>query len=308
MDRINHPRWTWPMFTKLWILFGLFLIFNVEALLPDTIDISGHPVHVQYPSVPPLADILNSVTLLQRKPTCYRNAAAAIIQHCKGLETDIPDGDRAIFAIKLSICELDLTQQTPDICRVEDRWRECVKTLATRDTWWTTFSGNLHEVGNVCWIGKQEVEKGDRHIQDKAYQDQLLELHFNLTVVQERLLEVLNSQFHEAEITFEQQREMQRVWEEFTRSLDITLEIISTNTTDLMKDLYTGLLSLQSLMRTSTRFVGDELNVLSKAAQAIHEELHQVREDIDSAGLAGKSKIQELLATAETELSEVSSL
>jgi hypothetical protein len=109
---------------------------------------------------PPLTDLLSTLATLQRKPTCYRTAATSLIHHCKSLSSDIPDPDRIQFAIKLTICELDLIGQTPSTCRLETQWKECVKGLATRDNWWTTFSGNLREVTNVCWIGRKEVEKG----------------------------------------------------------------------------------------------------------------------------------------------------
>ena len=107
---------------------------------------------------PPLTDLLSVLTTLHRKPTSYRTAATSVIHHCKSLSTDIPD--RTLFAIKLTICELDLIQQTPSECRIESRWHDCLTILATRDNWWTTFSGNLREVTNVCWIGQQQIEKG----------------------------------------------------------------------------------------------------------------------------------------------------
>jgi len=109
---------------------------------------------------PALTDVLNTLATLARKPTCYRTAATALVQHCKTLPADIPDSDRIEFAIKLTICELDLIGQTPGVCRFEARCNECVKALARKDHWWTTFSGNLREVANVCWIGRHEVEKG----------------------------------------------------------------------------------------------------------------------------------------------------
>lgn len=121
----------------------------------------SHRIPLSNTLPPPLTDLLSTLSTLQRKPTCYRAAATSLIHHCKSLSTDIPDPDRIHFAIKLTICELDLIQQTPSICRVESRWGDCVKVLATRDNWWTTFSGNLREVSNVCWIGRQEVEKGN---------------------------------------------------------------------------------------------------------------------------------------------------
>lgn len=109
---------------------------------------------------PALSEVFNTLATLQRSPTCYRAAATLLMQFCKSLPSDIPDPERIQFAIKLTVCELDLIQQTPALCRVEERWNECVRALAKRDHWWTSFSGNLRQVSNVCWIGRHEVEKG----------------------------------------------------------------------------------------------------------------------------------------------------
>ena len=79
--------------------------------------------------LPPLTDLLSTLASLQRKPTCYRTAATSLIYHCKSLSSDIPDPDRVQFAIKLTICELDLIAQTPSTCRVETRWNECVENI-----------------------------------------------------------------------------------------------------------------------------------------------------------------------------------
>jgi Tht1-like nuclear fusion protein len=117
-------------------------------------------IHIPETLPPPLMDLIVSLDNLQRKPTCYRRAATSLIEHCKLLTSDIPDDERVHFAIKLTACELDLIQQTPLHCREDSRWKDCVKALASKDHWWTTFSGNLREVTNVCWVGQQEVEKG----------------------------------------------------------------------------------------------------------------------------------------------------
>ena len=154
-----------------WNPFLFFFIFSFPFFIrpalgrhEQSMDIPSLPALLhQQTTTPLLTDILNTLTSLQRRPTCYRKAAISIIHHCKEITTDIPDHNRVRFAIKLTICELDLIAQTPDVCRVEERWRECVRELASKDHWWATFSGNLHEVMNVCWIGRQEVEKGNSH-------------------------------------------------------------------------------------------------------------------------------------------------
>jgi hypothetical protein len=144
-------------------LFLLLLQLKLSFGCADTsIDVLPYPriLSLSKTLPPPLTDLLSTLSTLQRKPTCYRTAATSLIHHCKALSTDIPDRDRIHFAISLTICELDLIQQTPSICRIESKWNDCAKVLATRDNWWTSFSGNLREVSNICWIGRQEVEKG----------------------------------------------------------------------------------------------------------------------------------------------------
>ena len=146
---------------SLLLAIGLFLETTSEHV-ESSIDVLSRLPDIISPSTlpPPLTDLLSTLASLQRRPTCYRTAATSLIHHCKSLSSDIPDPDRIQFAIKLTICELDLIAQTPSTCRVETQWNECAKILATRDNWWTTFSGNLREVMNVCWIGRREVEKG----------------------------------------------------------------------------------------------------------------------------------------------------
>jgi hypothetical protein len=147
---------------QLLILFT-FLLKLTSGYIESSIDILTQTPDIIPPTTafpPPLTELFSTLASLQRKPTCYRTAATSVIHHCRSLSSDIPDPDRIQFAIKLTVCELDLIDQTPATCRLETQWRVCVKVLATRDHWWTTFSGNLREVTNVCWIGRQEVEKG----------------------------------------------------------------------------------------------------------------------------------------------------
>ena len=141
------------------ILLVMFLVLLRNVFGNTSIDIQLKDLSSSNTVAPPLTDLLTTLSTLQRKSTCYRTAATSLIHHCTSLNTDIPDPARIQFAIKLTICELDLIQQTPHICRLE-AWKPCVRILASRDHWWTTFSGNLREVVNVCWIGRREVEKG----------------------------------------------------------------------------------------------------------------------------------------------------
>jgi len=146
------------------LLYVLFMHFAFSIVVNDgpmeEAPLPPSPLPSFSPLPHALTNVLNTLAALHRKPTCYRGAAMSLIHYCKSLSGDIPDPDRVQFAIKLTICELDLIQQTPDLCRTGSRWNDCVKVLAMEDHWWTTFSGNLREVTNVCWIGRREVEKG----------------------------------------------------------------------------------------------------------------------------------------------------
>jgi hypothetical protein len=257
---------------------------------------------------PPLADLLFTLSTLQRKPTCYRSAAASLIHHCKGLETDIPDPERVHFAVQLTICDLDLIQQTPSVCRIETQWKACVNALASKENWWTTFSGNLHEVTNVCWIGRREVEKGHFcYLPALIMADQILELHTNLTVVQAKVLEILNTQFSEAKKREMQQREVQKKWTEFTISLEESLEIISANTTTLLQELFIGLLRVQELTRKSTIFLSGEFQTLEEDARNIRSQIGRVNNDVGTLASTGTAKIEELAGAGEQQLSLVES-
>ena len=123
--------------------------------------------------------------------------------------------------------------------------------------------------------------------------------------MQERLLDILRTQFEEAEVRNMEQRVLQKNWNEFTESLEEVLMLISMNSTDLMRDLFTGLLSLQSLTRDSTRLVNDEVQKLAAGMNAAQEKLRDVKGDIDILGNSASANIEELAATAWRHLSLV---
>jgi hypothetical protein len=135
--------------------------------------------------------------------------------------------------------------------------------------------------------------------------DQILELHTNLTVIQGRLLEILNGQFSEAKGREMQQRKNQKKWTEFTMSLEESLKSISANTTVLLRELFSGLLRLQSFTRESTRFIGDELKTLEEDVRNVRGEIHRVHDDIDALGITGVAKVEELAGLGQHQLSMV---
>jgi hypothetical protein len=135
--------------------------------------------------------------------------------------------------------------------------------------------------------------------------DQLLELHTNLTFVQSRLLEILQVQLGNAEVREMQQQAVQRHWSEFTMSLEESFNSISTNTTNLMKELFMGLLRLQSLTRESAKYVSEELQTLETDVRIIRGDLQRAHDDIDDVGNAGVAKIDRLAEMTQQRLSMV---
>jgi hypothetical protein len=102
-----------------------------------------------------------------------------------------------------------------------------------------------------------------------------------------------------------QQRRNQKKWTEFTISLEQSLELISANTTILLRELFTGLLRLQSFTRDSTRFIDDELKILEEDVRNVRGEIRRVHEDIDALGTSGVAKVEELAGLGQHQLSMV---
>ena len=139
-------------------------------------------------------------------------------------------------------------------------------------------------------------------LREAADKDQLLALHINLTAVQTRLLEILTSQFEDVQIRNGQQQEMQRQWTEFTGSWEVQLDRISINTTNVMRDLFLGLLSLQSLTHESARLVGEEIQMLSDGVENIQSGLYNIRGEMEVLGAAGKLNMDALIEIAQKKL------
>ena len=138
--------------------------------------------------------------------------------------------------------------------------------------------------------------------EDYTEEDQILELHTNLTVVQAKLLQVLQSHWREENSRETQKREVQKQWTEFTISLEDTLNSVSANTSSLMGDLISGLLKLQVFTRDSTEFVANELQSLEGDVQNMRSELRRVQDDIALLAAGGISQVEELAEISQQRL------
>jgi hypothetical protein len=132
-----------------------------------------------------------------------------------------------------------------------------------------------------------------------------LELHTNLTLVQTRLLNILQTQLGEAERRDVRQRGVQKQWNEFTVSLEESLDLLSVNITNLMRELFTGLLTLQSFTRDSARHVGGELQSLELDVLHVRGQLLGIHDDIDALGSHGVLKMDEMNEMTLQQLSKV---
>ena len=135
--------------------------------------------------------------------------------------------------------------------------------------------------------------------------DQLLELHTNLTFVQSRLLEILHGQLRDAEAREVQQQVVERHWTEFTMLMEESFELISANATNLIRELFMGLLRLQSFTRDSVRYVAEELQSLEVEVRDVRGELRQVHDGIDDIATTGISKVRQLAEISQQRLSMV---
>jgi len=122
--------------------------------------------------------------------------------------------------------------------------------------------------------------------------DQLLELHTNLTLLQRKLLDILESQLKDIEERDIQHQNVRKQWNEFTGQLEESFNLIAMNTTDLMRDVITGLLRLQSFTKDSTRFVVEEIESLEGDVKKVRGEIRQFHEDIEMVGRIGVSKVE----------------
>ena len=135
--------------------------------------------------------------------------------------------------------------------------------------------------------------------------DQLLELHTNLTSVQSKLLDILQSHWREGDVRDAQQREMRKHWTKFTVSLEETLDSISVNTSRLMTDLFSGFMRLQSFTKDSTRFLTSDLQSLQGDVQNVRGELRRMHDDIGGFTVEGIFQVEELAEMSRRRLSMV---
>lgn len=129
-----------------------------------------------------------------------------------------------------------------------------------------------------------------------------MNLHANLTDVQSKLLEILRVHLDDAKVHESHQQVIQKQWNEFTISLRQNLNVLSTNTTTLLRDLFSGLLRLQSFTKDSTRLMADELRTLEQEVRTIRGGIGRVNNELDTFSETEIGRVEKLSGIIQQQL------
>ncbi|KAF8243185.1 hypothetical protein K440DRAFT_637719 [Wilcoxina mikolae CBS 423.85] len=173
---------------------------------------------------PAYASVLMYLSSLESKPSCHRSATATLISDCNTL--DISDSDlRYRYAARLAVCEFEATGiWYPSECRDRNGQKKCIKRLEERPQWWTTLSNNIQNAMVICAAVRHEVEK-----------DSLLELHRNVTKVQERLFKVMDVSLNQVWRDQEEQKDFVGGWETLLHRVKEDLSELQLDVTTKMR-------------------------------------------------------------------------
>jgi hypothetical protein len=130
-------------------------------------------------------------------------------------------------------------------------------------------------------------------------------LFANLTVIQGRLLTLLEDSVLDAEERVSTQDEVQRKWEKFTSAMDQSLGGMQGNVTYMMGEVVSRLLYLQRFTRDSTRFVTDELDLLRDGVGDVRRQVDMFRVDMGDFIAAEKGEIETLGRISQGQFSAV---
>lgn len=175
-------------------------------------------------SVTPFGNTLKLLDELERKSSCFRDAARSLELDCSAFEGADDTNLRVIYAVRLTMCELQASRvEVPTACDMShletyEDTLACLDGLQTRGQWWTTYSGYFKAVAEMCHVSRQEVEK-----------DVLLEFHRNLTLTQVQLVETLYEQLDEVRHLLAEREAMSSMFDTFKKNLFTSFEnVLST--------------------------------------------------------------------------------
>ncbi|KTW25748.1 hypothetical protein T552_03361 [Pneumocystis carinii B80] len=225
--------------------------------------------------------MLETLSLLARKPSCFRSAASSLISQCKEMDSDLYEAEKAAFAVKLTLCELGTAHaEIPAACR-EKSLEKCVKELETRPQWWTSYSGYFRDVTRMCYVARTEVEK-----------DQLLSLHRNLTQVQMVLLHNLKKELEDIDIRIYDKYKLEHMWQDFQEDMENNMLTMRNEIKEMEKRMNLLLTMFTDSINMSMEDVNKKMykitTDLDKVAEKVEEEGSHLKKEIKDIGLSSR--------------------
>lgn len=172
-----------------------------------------------------------SLASLKPRSSCGREVIQSALPHCKSITSS---QDRVLIAINLSLCEFSAAGiDYPSVCADAAKWRICASELEAKAQWWTTFSGNYREIGQICL----------EHQQDSVIES-FIELHENLSHVHTALGRELEALLHEVgahnsrvEAIYQKYTTLSAQIQDSTTVMRSFLDLVSTSVVAVKADL-----------------------------------------------------------------------
>ncbi|EMR08223.1 hypothetical protein PNEG_03392 [Pneumocystis murina B123] len=220
--------------------------------------------------------MLETLSLLARKPSCFRSAASSLISLCKELDSDLHEAEKSAFAVKLTLCELGTAHaEVPAACHQESL-EKCVKELETRPQWWTSYSGYFRDVTRMCYVARTEVEK-----------DQLLALHRNLTYAQMTMLRNLRREMDDIDLRMYDKYKFEHMWQDFQEDMERNMLIMRNEIKEMEK-------KMNFLLSMFTDSINVSIEDVNKKLYRVTTDLDKVVEKVEEAGSHLEKEIKDI--------------
>ncbi|KAG5438512.1 hypothetical protein PCANB_002616 [Pneumocystis canis] len=228
----------------------------------------------------PFLPMLETLQLLSRKPSCFRSTISSLLSTCEKSDSDLHEDEKLVFAVKLTLCELDTAHiEIPEICRQESS-RQCVKELEKRPQWWTSYSGYFRDITRICFYARTEVEK-----------DQLLAIHRNLTYAQMGLLRNLKLEMDDIDLRLYEKYKMEQSWQKFQENMQHSMLLMQNEIKKMEKVVNT-------LLSTFLMSINASLEEVDRKISAVTVNLDNVIMKVEETGSRANKKMQDLNSLA----------
>ncbi|KAH9941244.1 uncharacterized protein BXZ73DRAFT_16469, partial [Epithele typhae] len=154
-----------------------------------------------------------SLETYSNRPDCFRAAAKRIQTRCSELEID--EGARVQAALSMTLCEIATAEHNSppmecasfggqDGSRGDTTARQCVSALSRSAQYWSSYSGYLREVAQLCFAFQRWNDI-----------DTAKQVHRNATMEAILALRVIS----------DQRRDMQTAWDDSSAILQVRMQL-----------------------------------------------------------------------------------